>query len=244
MATAASKAASLAVFLAFSLFISGVLGDDITCERLDRSTCAFAVSSSGLRCVLEKHVLSRRKDEYSCRSSGFKATGVAGRIETDECVASCGLDRDTIGISSDSMLDRRFMRRLCSPACFDGCLNIFDLYSNVAASEGLSLTNLCEKEYNNRRELNEKHTSALSFPVAFDAGAPKSDPEYYNSGLSVSNRNLKFTSGRHSVTAEEEAAAPNSVGRRNLVRFPENKRLISVHGRRSVAEEEEAAAPA
>ncbi|KAK8966275.1 hypothetical protein KSP40_PGU012784 [Platanthera guangdongensis] len=240
MATAASKAASsLAVFLAFSLFISGVLGDDITCEQLDRSTCAFAVSSSGLRCVLEKHVLCGRKDEYSCRSSGFNATGVAGRIETDECVAACGLDRDTIGISSDSLLDRRFMRRLCSPACFDGCLNVFDLYSNVAASEGLSLRNLCGKEYNNRRELNEKHTSGLTSSVAFDAGAPLSDAEYYNVGRSVSNKNLKY-----SVTAEEEAATPNPGGRRNLVGFPKKRRIVFLNGRRSIAEEEEAAAPA
>ncbi|PKA48254.1 hypothetical protein AXF42_Ash020651 [Apostasia shenzhenica] len=77
-----------------------------TCEQLDRSTCAFAVSSSGVRCVLEKRVSGAGLEEYCCQSSGVEVAGIHSWIETDVCVANCGLDRDTLGISSDSMLDK------------------------------------------------------------------------------------------------------------------------------------------
>ncbi|XP_020594925.1 uncharacterized protein LOC110035028, partial [Phalaenopsis equestris] len=115
------------------LFFSSVHGE-FTCEQLDRSTCAFAVSSSGFRCVLEKHVRSGF-NEYSCRNSGVAGTGVEGWIETDECVEACGLERVTVGISSDYLVDRRFKQRLCSPKCYDSCPNVVDLYANVAAGE-------------------------------------------------------------------------------------------------------------
>lgn len=234
MANAVSNATFPAVFLAVALFISGVLGDlnrEFTCEQLDRSTCAFAVSSSGQRCVLEKHVLSRRKDEYTCRNSGVEATSVAGWIATDECVAACGLDRDTFGISSDSLLDRRFKSRLCSPDCFDGCFNVFDFYSNVAASEGVSLTNLCGWE-NNRREMNELHTAGISQSsvdeAAGDARAPGSDPGYYYYAGETKNGKL--------ISDMEAAAAPNP-GHRNLLvgRLAKNNKEFTAAG--------EAAAP-
>ncbi|KAH0452493.1 hypothetical protein IEQ34_019792 [Dendrobium chrysotoxum] len=111
---------------------------DVTCEKLDRDTCAFAVSSSGYRCVLEKHLRGdSRAEKYSCRSSGVEAAGrFSGWIETDECVKACGLNRKTLGISSDSLLDQQFMRQLCSPECYRGCPNVVELYFNLAAGEG------------------------------------------------------------------------------------------------------------
>ncbi|KAI0498827.1 hypothetical protein KFK09_019722 [Dendrobium nobile] len=136
MATSLSKQ-FVFLFLSFALFVTVVLGK-ITCEQLDRSTCAFAVSSNGLRCVLEKHVrgVDLGEEVYTCRTSDLKATVMTGWVETDACIAACSLKRETVGISSDSLLDRRFMGRLCSPECFLNCPNIVDLYFSIAAGEG------------------------------------------------------------------------------------------------------------
>lgn len=57
-------------------------------------------------------------------------------IETDECVRACGVDRNSVGISSDSLMESQFTAKLCSPACYQDCPNIIDLYFNLAAGEG------------------------------------------------------------------------------------------------------------
>ncbi|PQP92325.1 uncharacterized protein Pyn_00678 [Prunus yedoensis var. nudiflora] len=92
--------------LALAVCVQATLGA-ISCEDLDQDTCAFSMSSSSKRCVLEKH-----------------------------CIKSCGLDRKSYGICSDSLLESRFNQKLCSPQCYDTCPNIVDLYFNRAASEG------------------------------------------------------------------------------------------------------------
>ena len=61
---------------------------------------------------------------------------MAEYIETDECVRACGVDRNSIGISSDSLLEPQFTAKLCAPACYQKCPNIVDLYFNLAAGEG------------------------------------------------------------------------------------------------------------
>lgn len=74
---------------------------------------------------------------FSCRTSTIEAEkNLKGWIETDECIAACRLNRNTMGISSDSLLDRHFVQKLCSPGCYKGCPNIADLYFNLAAGEG------------------------------------------------------------------------------------------------------------
>ncbi|KAL0907666.1 hypothetical protein M5K25_022089 [Dendrobium thyrsiflorum] len=206
MASTISKAL-LFLFIASALFFSGVLGG-ITCEQLDSSKCAFAVSSSGLRCVLEKNVRGGgREVEYSCRNSGVAATDVADWIETDECVAACGLDRNTVGISSDYLANRRFQRRLCSPECFDSCPNVVDLYANVAAGEDVSLTTLCEV-MTKRREMTETNSSG---------GSEVDDAESPASPLSVGRKLIGWYAsapqdGRNLIAfddgEDEEAAAP------------------------------------
>lgn len=108
----------------------------ITCEHLDRDKCAFAVSSSGKRCVLEKHVKRSGEEAYTCRASEIEADKLKDWIETDQCVKACGLDRTTLGISSDSLLESRFTEKLCSPPCYGSCPNVIDLYFNLAAGEG------------------------------------------------------------------------------------------------------------
>lgn len=81
--------------------------------------------------------MSKGSIRYQCSTSGVVVTNyMADWIETDECVSACGLDRNTVGISSDSLLERNFREKLCSTACYQGCPNIVDLYSNLSSGEG------------------------------------------------------------------------------------------------------------
>ncbi|KAJ0970192.1 hypothetical protein J5N97_023069 [Dioscorea zingiberensis] len=129
----------------------GVSEGMITCEDLDRNSCAFAVSSSGTRCVLEMRMRRRGYIELSCRTSNIEAEKLKDYVETDECIKACGLDRNTIGISSDSLLDSQFTRKLCSSECYNSCPNIVDLYFNLAAGEGAFLPKLCVAEETSAR---------------------------------------------------------------------------------------------
>ena len=115
-------------------WVGGVGGT--TCENLNKDTCAFAVSSSGKRCVLEKHVRRSGEEAYVCRTSEIEADKVKDWVESDQCIEACGLDRKSLGISSDSLLECGFTRKLCSTQCYNGCPNIVDLYFNLAAGEG------------------------------------------------------------------------------------------------------------
>jgi hypothetical protein len=110
----------------------------VVCEQLPAELCAFAVSSTSRRCVLENTQRCGRPTVYRCRTSEVAVEDgrLAGLVETDGCVRVCGVDRATAGISSDSLLDPRVADALCSPLCFQGCPNIVDLYSNLAAAEG------------------------------------------------------------------------------------------------------------
>ena len=116
----------------------GLIAGEIACENLDKDSCAFAVSSSGKRCVLEKHVKRSGKDAYTCGTSEIEADKLKNWVETDQCIKACGLDRKSLGISSDSLLDTTFTQKLCSPQCYDSCPNIVDLFFNLAAGEGNS----------------------------------------------------------------------------------------------------------
>lgn len=59
-------------------------------------------------------------------------------IESDDCISACGIDRLTVGISSDSLLEPQFTAELYSGACFQLCTNVVDLYFNLALAEGES----------------------------------------------------------------------------------------------------------
>lgn len=109
---------------------------NIACENLNKDSCAFAVSSSGKRCVLEKSVRRSGQEVFVCSTSQIDTDQVTNWIESDKCIESCGLDRNVLGISSDSLLDSRFMQKLCSTQCYTGCPNIVDLYFNLAVGEG------------------------------------------------------------------------------------------------------------
>ena len=108
----------------------------ITCENLRKDACAFAVSSSGKRCVLEKTVRRTGEEVFICSTSQIDTGKLTNWIETDECLEACGLDRNILGISSDRLLESRFTQKLCSTRCYNGCPNIVDLYFNLATGEG------------------------------------------------------------------------------------------------------------
>ncbi|CAI0403320.1 unnamed protein product, partial [Linum tenue] len=126
----------------------------ITCEKLEQGACAYAVSSTGKRCVLEKRVKRGGQEEYNCRTSEIEADKLKNWVETDDCIKSCGLERKSLGISSDTLLKPGLTRHLCSAQCYDACPNVVDLYFNLAAGEGVSLPKLCAaQEGKGRREL-------------------------------------------------------------------------------------------
>ncbi|KAI4324931.1 hypothetical protein MLD38_030373 [Melastoma candidum] len=138
---------SVGVVLVIALVacVLGLVGA-IECEDLDEGSCAFAVSSSGKRCLLEKRVKANEEgDSYFCESSRIGTDiGLKDHVETDSCIESCGFNRRLLGISSDALLESRDVRRLCSFECYYNCPNIIDLYFSLAAGEGVFLPKLCE----------------------------------------------------------------------------------------------------
>ncbi|XP_019188002.1 PREDICTED: uncharacterized protein LOC109182316 [Ipomoea nil] len=177
----ASFKPSLILFFACSLFVQATLGE-IICEELPTNVCAFSIASSGKRCLLENSAASDGKVEYQCKTSDVMVAKMAEYIETDQCVGDCGVDRNSVGISSDSLLEPEFTAKLCSSACHQNCPNIIDLYFNLAAGEGVYLPELCDKQRSNPRramaELSSSGAAAVS-PATSEslvADAPESSP--------------------------------------------------------------------
>ncbi|WOG91347.1 hypothetical protein DCAR_0310596 [Daucus carota subsp. sativus] len=142
---------NLAVFaLALTFCIQGTLGS-IACEDLSKESCAYAISSSGKRCVLEQRVRRSGEEAFTCGTSEIVADKLKDWIETEECIRACGLERNVLGISSDTLLEPHFTRKLCSRRCYKSCPNIIDLYFNLAAGEGLYLPKLCASRVKNAR---------------------------------------------------------------------------------------------
>ncbi|XP_073003373.1 uncharacterized protein [Typha latifolia] len=141
----------------------------VICEELPQDLCAFSISWSSKRCLLESVPHSGgRPTEYQCRTSDVVVERMSNWIETEECVRTCGVDRNTVGISSDSLLEPQFTQKLCSPACYQNCPNIVDLYFNLAAGEGVFLSDLCQAQrVNPHRAMVELMSSgAAPGPVA------------------------------------------------------------------------------
>eukprot|EP01018_Ginkgo_biloba_P016567 Gb_38852 [translate_table: standard] len=100
--------------------------------------CAFSVSATGARCVLEKYVMRDGSIEYECQSSEIIAEKMMEWIESEECLEACSLERMSVGVSSDALLESHFTKKLCSPQCQNNCPNIVDLYLNLTAGEGMN----------------------------------------------------------------------------------------------------------
>ncbi|GLT52671.1 hypothetical protein SLA2020_259960 [Shorea laevis] len=167
----ASFKTPLLLFLS-SLFLHATLAE-LVCDDLPKELCAFSIASSGKRCLLETYIEGDGNVEYQCRTSEVVVVGMAGCMETDDCVAACGVDRNSVGISSDSLLEPQFATKLCSPACYQKCPNIIDLYFNLAAGEGTYLPALCEAQRSNPRRSMLLLTSLRSSGEKPD---PRSEP--------------------------------------------------------------------
>lgn len=127
---------AMIVFLVFSILLHGALGE-IICNELPNDMCSFSVSSSGKRCLLETYsTMDDDTMKFECKSSEVVVENLANWIESDECISSCGVDRRSVGISSDSLMELHFTAKLCSSACNQNCPNIVDLYNNLALAEG------------------------------------------------------------------------------------------------------------
>ncbi|XP_010923170.1 uncharacterized protein [Elaeis guineensis] len=139
MASSSSKMMAFPLLLSLSLLLLLLLPPSalagVICEDLPQDLCAFAISSSSKRCVLESIPHNGGPTEYQCRTSEVVVERMSDWIETDECVKACGVDRNTVGISSDSLLEPQFTEKICSPSCHQNCPNIIDLYFNLAAAE-------------------------------------------------------------------------------------------------------------
>nr|CAB3465068.1 unnamed protein product [Digitaria exilis] len=149
---ASSLTAALAILVALALAAQSALGGHLACEELPPDVCAFAVSSGGMRCVLERTPEGAHRCQTSAVAVAREQPLAAGHVESDACVRACGVDRAALGLPVATE-DRRSLRALCSPACQDGCPNVVDLYATLAAAEGMSLPAMCEaqKATGNRR---------------------------------------------------------------------------------------------
>ncbi|XP_021647707.2 uncharacterized protein LOC110640642 [Hevea brasiliensis] len=137
---------ALIIFLVMSVLLHGALGE-LVCEQLPVELCSYSIASSGKRCLLENFPTKDGEVKYQCKTSEVVVDIMQEWIESDECVSSCGLDRNTVGISSDALLQAQFLAKLCSNDCYQACPNIVDLYFNLALGEGISLPlNLFFKE--------------------------------------------------------------------------------------------------
>ncbi|CAN4077019.1 unnamed protein product [Withania somnifera] len=165
---------SLIHFFVCTLFLQGTLGSFI-CEDLPTYVCGFAVAVSGKRCLLETSSGKDGEVEYQCKTSEVFVANMKEYIETNECVDACGVDRNSVGISSDALLDSQFTSKLCSPACSHNCVNIIDLYFNLAAGEGVYLPDLCNKQRTNpHRAMIELSSNGAALDDV--AGAPAPSP--------------------------------------------------------------------
>ncbi|XP_019160184.1 PREDICTED: uncharacterized protein LOC109156792 [Ipomoea nil] len=166
--------------IAFSLvvFIQAAFGE-LVCEELPVGVCSFSIASSGKRCLLETYPSRHGTTEFQCKTSEVAAaTSLREHVETDECIAACGADRKSVGISSDSLLDHRFTAKLCSPQCYQNCPNIVDLYYNLASEEGVFLPDLCKAlRTSSGREMTSRFLSsgAAFAPASTAAAAPISE---------------------------------------------------------------------
>ncbi|XP_055830696.1 uncharacterized protein LOC129899694 [Solanum dulcamara] len=157
----------ITIFLVFSLLVHGALGNgEIVCEDLSIGLCAYSVASSGKRCSLETYESGEGTTRYQCKTSEVLVSniGIANLIESDECISACGANRNSVGISSDSLLESKFTSKLCSQQCNQKCPNIVDLYYNLALGEGMYLPAFCKgRNLNGRHEMSQIQSSGVAF---------------------------------------------------------------------------------
>ncbi|KAJ3685619.1 hypothetical protein LUZ61_014783 [Rhynchospora tenuis] len=166
------KTLVLALVLSLSLAFTSAHPDQVTCENLKENECAFAVSSESKRCVLEK----TEEGGYKCETSDVSVEKISNHIETYACLGACGLERKTVGISSDVFMESSSVAKICSPGCSNNCPNIVDLYTNLASGEGTNLSDLCEQSANPHRKAAEISSSGAAFGPASSDGDAEGNP--------------------------------------------------------------------
>eukprot|EP00258_Populus_trichocarpa_P020365 XP_006388431.2 uncharacterized protein LOC18110135 [Populus trichocarpa] len=154
-------------FLALSLLLNGALGE-LVCEQLPVDLCSYSIATSGKRCLLENYATKDGGVKYQCKTSEVVVDKLNELIEIDECITACGLSRNTVGISSDSLLQPQFLTKLCSKSCSQACPNIVDLYSNLSLAEGVYLPNLCASP---RRAMYQTRSNGDAAPAPVSVGA-------------------------------------------------------------------------
>ncbi|KAI4380046.1 hypothetical protein MLD38_006275 [Melastoma candidum] len=173
---------ALVVFIAMA-FLTEFASGYMTCEQLPLDRCSYAIASSGRRCVLEKYMSVDGSMQMECKTSPVTVGFMEEWIETEDCIKACGLDRKSLGISSDNLLGHGFIKTLCSRDCYQNCPNIADLYSNLALAEGGFLPDICLLERNPKRMMKElENPSDASGPSAAElapAAAPSKDHNHH-----------------------------------------------------------------
>ncbi|KAJ6904994.1 hypothetical protein NC652_022896 [Populus alba x Populus x berolinensis] len=129
-------------FLALSLLLNGALGE-LVCEQLPVDLCSYSIATSGKRCLLENYATKEGGVKYLCKTSEVVVDKLKKWIHIKFSKNGCGLNINTVDISSDSLLRPQFLTKLCSKSCSQACPNIVDIYSNLAIAEGVYLPNLC-----------------------------------------------------------------------------------------------------
>ncbi|KAH0731651.1 hypothetical protein KY289_002839 [Solanum tuberosum] len=167
----------------FCISAATSVGSELICEELPVEMCALSIASDGKRCVLESRPSEEGNIEVECQTSEAFASNkmLQEYIESDECVGACGVDRQSLGLSSDALVDSKFIAKLCSHHCYNNCPNIIDLYSTVASAEGLSLQKMCASQKTRpRRGMSQSaylSSGAAAPVVSTDANPPVgSDP--------------------------------------------------------------------
>ncbi|KAL3700134.1 hypothetical protein R1sor_018156 [Riccia sorocarpa] len=122
-------------------------GFKLECHMLPIDQCAFAVDSEGSRCVLETIITDNVIIAYMCQKSDIPVgeDSPVEYVESDECIEACGAERLTVGFSTDAFTTTGFTSKLCSRRCRDNCPNLIDLYSNIVAGEGTTISELCSE---------------------------------------------------------------------------------------------------
>ncbi|GLJ38095.1 hypothetical protein SUGI_0775510 [Cryptomeria japonica] len=181
---ASGKAVAVANILALlgMLSVLTLVEGGVECEKLPAELCAFSVSSAGARCVLEKKYspvtpTHEASVEFQCQSSGIFAEEMIEWIESEECLKSCGLQRISVGMSTDGLFEYSdFTSSLCSDKCQNNCPNIVNLYLNLAAGEGIYLPHLCEAHKTRSRRMVMKTAAAptiMPFSLTGEAGSTR-----------------------------------------------------------------------
>jgi len=160
----------LAISALISVICLQVVYGGIVCEKLPVEACAFSVSSSGARCVLEKSILRDGNVHYECQTSAIIVDSMNELIETEECMNACGVERMTVGMSTDSLAEGGFTKKLCAQRCYNNCPNIIDLYFNLAAGEGVYLPRLCEAHRSGDRRMMSEFVSFAVAPATIGFG--------------------------------------------------------------------------